>query len=300
MLWPNAERHQLLLLPTQWQGTRCQMARCRLYMARNLVMVCAHTNIAAAVQQIAQAGMWKIYGWMSTQKQTLATKSRLPSWGYSNIPLMCSGVGRQQTRFAEHNCIVLKVQKQRYTALREQHDSMQDAHMSCTRVPGNIRQASNWQTSHGCSFQSTIHLGSTLCAAHLAFVWMKSNSQLLVLAFDGQGIYTSFHLHRQHAVDANQHAADKRSTGGETCHRLSLLYMYWNRHLFPVEERPPAHCSLQNQHVSSQWRCIFALGIPAHGWATEHDWHWLKSIAIWQTRHCWCILQTVLGIKVLA
>ncbi len=44
--------------------------------------------------------------------------------------------------------------------------------------------------------------GSTLCEADLAFVWMKSNSQLLVLAFDGQGIYTSLHLHRQHAVDA--------------------------------------------------------------------------------------------------
>jgi len=43
---------------------------------------------------------------------------------------------------------------------------------------------------------------STLYETHLAFVWMKSNSQLLVLALDGQGIYTSLNLHRQHAVDA--------------------------------------------------------------------------------------------------
>ncbi len=64
--------------------------------------------------------------------------------------------------------------------------------------------------------------GSTLCEADLAFVWMKSNSQLLVLAFDGQGIYTRLHLHWQHAVIANQHGADKRSTGRATCHKRSL------------------------------------------------------------------------------
>jgi len=115
-----------------------------------------------------------------------------------------SGVGKQPTHLAKQNCAVPKVQRQRYTAL-EQHDSMQYAHMSCTRVQGNITLGSDQQTSLAIAFRVplfTAFTGLKLCEAHLAFVWMKSNGQLLVLAFDGQGIYTSLHLHQQHAVDA--------------------------------------------------------------------------------------------------
>ena len=115
------------------------MARCRLDMAWNLVMVCAHTITAAAVQEIALAGM--VYGWMSTRKQTLASCNN-----EQNVMLRrrhsTSGQGKQQTHLAKQNCAVQKVQKQRITEL-EQHDSMQDAHISCTRVPGNISQKKN-------------------------------------------------------------------------------------------------------------------------------------------------------------
>ena len=204
-------------------------------MARNLV----HADIDAAAQEIAQgAGM--IYGWMSTRKQTLATMSRMPYSGDDDQ----TGVSEQQTHLAK-NCIVQNLQKQRYTAL-EQHDSMQDAHMSYTRVASAKNKVDHLMAAAFRVQLFTALTESTLYVAHLAFVWMKSNSQLLVLAFDGQGIYTSLHLHRQHAVDAvinmkqTREALVVRLGTGTHCCKYAKTDICSH-----IVKRPPMHCPWQ-------------------------------------------------------